>query len=455
MSFRELQKQCKDLGIKPYSGKGVNKALLQSNLTAYKEEKEKASFIFTSTWEERICSHDLAFYKSIRSIVPQIPDFRPKETLKKMALLNEEGNPIIEPQRNWRLVAEELEALSRQTSEGEEDRQIFDALNNGDEKRLAPFMKPFILERFTLTYPALVYICFKISSEITIRSFLFEAKKWDLVPVPPRFNVMKCIKYGYIEHVRLYLTRKNNSFNVLLMAVQSGSLRIVEMMLKEYSVQPNLDMLNISIRKGCIDITSSLLPYFDLLQNDVYFTIHHGFIAAAEKGHISILSWLMKIDTLDLSAAITIAAAIAAGNKNFNMLKIFLHDSRMNPFEEGYGVFNTAIYAGQVSLVKELLDNECLNSNAVYEGILMAIKHNQADILKILLHHPLFTIDHENKEKVYLRYSDYKRRVEYTNETKSLILKVVETRNKNLIAIVLRHPKITPYLIKWNNQGFQ
>lgn len=110
---------------------------------------------------ELVKEHDPNFYEAILPYVDQMPDFRPKETLEKMAKRDGEGNLIIEPQRNWSLILHEIEAISYD-KKGE---AMIKAINEEDVDRIKRLDKLYsgLIGDFIFSYPALTWLMMKIS----------------------------------------------------------------------------------------------------------------------------------------------------------------------------------------------------------------------------------------------------------------------------------------------------
>ena len=148
-TINDLRKRCKDLGLKPCGGKGVDRIFLEQLIA------EHEATLQGNDYEAIIRQTNPDFYYSIVSLVPSLPDFRPIETLEKMELVS--GLPP--PQDNWALIYDELSALSRENPEGEEERNLFEALLNEEDEQIKELSSDnFLILRFLETYRALSWL---------------------------------------------------------------------------------------------------------------------------------------------------------------------------------------------------------------------------------------------------------------------------------------------------------
>ena len=149
----------------------------------------KSNKIVMDPYEELIAEHDSVLYNNIKEYVPLMPDFRPQETIRMMrgTYIDEEFLP--EPQDHWRLLYNELLALS----EEESYQALVDAINSGEEEQIQPFLnKERFLSDFMFSYPALTWLMMKVSPEKTIIPILLRTGKYlDEIP----------IKRDYIKYI--------------------------------------------------------------------------------------------------------------------------------------------------------------------------------------------------------------------------------------------------------------
>lgn len=174
-SYKKLQERCIDLNLHPCHGKGVTKSVLRTKIKQHlnlekQAEIENPTF---SLCEQEIYEHDPSFHDAIVNIIPKISDERPKDTLTQMK--KEDVN-------QWCLILDELKALSRDTEEGQEDRELMNAINSGNPKRILSYIheKRYIMERFLITYPTLSFLSSYISPTATIHHLLFEMGPFSL-----------------------------------------------------------------------------------------------------------------------------------------------------------------------------------------------------------------------------------------------------------------------------------
>lgn len=151
-SFRELQKKCRNLHLKPCAGKGVDKSFLKTLLSSYEKS--------TSFYEDQIRRSNLSLYELISFLVPSLPHPHPKEAKEFYGLTD---LPSFDP---WKFVYEELESLSRETAEGEEDLFLFEALLNNSDSLLPLSKKEDVIVRFLASYPSLLWLLERLGSGI-------------------------------------------------------------------------------------------------------------------------------------------------------------------------------------------------------------------------------------------------------------------------------------------------
>lgn len=157
LTFRELQRRLKKLGLGPVAGSGINKDVLLERYLAYKEgieEEEKPIeeeefFDPIDNYENAVKRINPSFYHLISSHVSNIPDIRPQETIQLMR--NEERNI-------WRSIFEELNALSNiEGKDEDEERLLWEKISNKhnileyvDEKRS-------VTNKFIEKYPIMFF----------------------------------------------------------------------------------------------------------------------------------------------------------------------------------------------------------------------------------------------------------------------------------------------------------
>lgn len=97
-------------------------------------------------YQKEIYKNDADFYALVLKNISEMPDFRPQETLKQMKK---------EPQNNWRLLYEELQAINH----NEEHLNILHVINEGKKTNLLLYADDKeIIEEFVFCYPGLTWI---------------------------------------------------------------------------------------------------------------------------------------------------------------------------------------------------------------------------------------------------------------------------------------------------------
>lgn len=90
----------------------------------------------------------------------KMPDFRPQETIRHMKK---------EPQNNWRLLYEELQAIN----ENKEHLEILSYINEGNVNRILLYADDKeTVEEFVFCYPALTWLLLKISTDDSMVALL-------------------------------------------------------------------------------------------------------------------------------------------------------------------------------------------------------------------------------------------------------------------------------------------
>lgn len=107
-----------------------------------------------SIYQKRIEEHDPVFYEAILLHIDNMPDLRPLDTVRRMKHVKIDGSLCMEPSNKWRILCEELEAISANG----EHFSILEELNEGiihidDRETLG--------ELFSF-YPGLMWLLVKI-----------------------------------------------------------------------------------------------------------------------------------------------------------------------------------------------------------------------------------------------------------------------------------------------------
>lgn len=136
-------------------------------------------------YQEKIRQHDASLYEAIFPYIHEIPDFRPQETVKKMKGSYVEEKYIPEAQNNWRLIAEELEALGYK----EEHQRLLDCITQNDVKTFRIyFLDDLLLYEFFQSYPGIIWLLRKISpEECTWALYLSQNEYLDDIPMKQEY----------------------------------------------------------------------------------------------------------------------------------------------------------------------------------------------------------------------------------------------------------------------------
>lgn len=167
LTLAELQDLCESLEIFPCRGRGITRTVLIKKLMEIKEEPENREM---SEEEKLIKQHDPEFYLIILPYINDMPDFRPQYTINKMKnIVNESGELVPEKQKNWAVLAHELDALGHSP----EDEEFVSAINNEniDEIRKYTINKEN-LEKFSFSYPSLLWLLSRIKPIGVMRPLL-------------------------------------------------------------------------------------------------------------------------------------------------------------------------------------------------------------------------------------------------------------------------------------------
>lgn len=244
---------------------------------------------FSSLSEKEIYNHDPFLHGAIVDLIDKIPVERRPETLEQMKQ---------EPLNKWRLILDELTALSRDTEEGEEDRELMEVINSGRPNSIIEYVhsKRNIAERFLLTYPTLTFLMSRISPPSTIFPLLFEMGRSDLVPYPiiNSNNIRNLIKNGYKEHIKEAIREGADIDVIFCLAIESNSYLIVKMIIDEYKYNFSLTALLRVIIRGRKDLIP--LMAFKLLEKDallIHYKVIMRFIT-----HIKLPGYITRHDRI-------------------------------------------------------------------------------------------------------------------------------------------------------------
>lgn len=109
-------------------------------------------------FEDLVKEHDENLYDAIKSYVNLMPDFRSQKTQERFKK---------EPQNHWRLIYNELYALSY---DREEYQILVNMVNNNEAKKISQYIHryPEIVSDFVFSYPALVWLMTRVSEREAI-----------------------------------------------------------------------------------------------------------------------------------------------------------------------------------------------------------------------------------------------------------------------------------------------
>lgn len=152
-----------------------------------------------SSYEEKVRDYDGDLYESIKDHVKEIPDARPMETVKKMKKVSVEGEETHEPQDHWRMVYEELVALSLNSYH----RNFFNTIMHNDlEKFSLYFVDDILLSEIPQSYPALVWLLHKISPEECTWAYYISQGLY-LLDIPMKEEYISYIRsFGTVHEIR-------------------------------------------------------------------------------------------------------------------------------------------------------------------------------------------------------------------------------------------------------------
>lgn len=157
LSFRELQRRLKELNLGPVAGPGITKDVLMNRWLLVQQEpalEEEEQHVDVSTnYENSVKNINPSFYRLISSSISNIPDIRPLETVRLMK--NEEQNI-------WRIIYEELGALSN-VQGGEEDEERLLWIQMVNKKGIVEYIdeKREVVDRFIEKYPIMFLVLLK------------------------------------------------------------------------------------------------------------------------------------------------------------------------------------------------------------------------------------------------------------------------------------------------------
>lgn len=131
----------------------------------------------TKDYEKIIKDYDSHLYEAIVNIIPLLPDDRPLETVSQMkGIVDSSGTKTIEPQNPWRILVEEISALSLYPFEIE----LLNSINDEDKNALEKYMKD------QSSIPALSFnkyplLTFLLSRMMNLNDLFLSYERTDLV----------------------------------------------------------------------------------------------------------------------------------------------------------------------------------------------------------------------------------------------------------------------------------
>lgn len=143
LTLKQLREKCSEMGI---DSCGKTKKDIIATLTTLNEPLD-------DEYESLVRDNDPNLWLTIRDLVSDLPDERPEKTVKKMKT---------ERQDKWRMVYEELVALSRNDEEAEEEQMVAEVINASATRYFRSLLaNEDIVRRFFERYPTLVSLYYE------------------------------------------------------------------------------------------------------------------------------------------------------------------------------------------------------------------------------------------------------------------------------------------------------
>lgn len=172
-TFRDLQRKCKELGLKGCGGRGVTSAVLRAKILA-SDDKMRNERLFAAREPE--------YYETIRELVPKMPDMRPFESKIGIATLAEWNN-----EKRWEYLLIDFTNLDESTGRGDTfDAGYIEYLDLLDTEKvdmnrqieLSRTMTRLNLSTFFIRYPALSWILVRTNPHVRGDSLFAEYDDW-------------------------------------------------------------------------------------------------------------------------------------------------------------------------------------------------------------------------------------------------------------------------------------
>lgn len=107
-------------------------------------------------YQKVIEQHNSKLYEAIQGTIHEMPDFRSSETVNKMKKVKNNGKWMTESQNNWRVLADELDAISYR----EDHMAVLNAFNKDQPIDINNYD---CLREFVISYPGLLWVLWTIS----------------------------------------------------------------------------------------------------------------------------------------------------------------------------------------------------------------------------------------------------------------------------------------------------
>lgn len=361
MSLLDLKKKCKEYHLNPCSGKGITKEVLQKKIEAHLGRSK-------SSYESLLLENDPELYSILQSYIHLLPDMRleAKETLSKMK--PEEQDP-------WRILYEELMALSREEEEARKERELFDAINEDNFLKINYYLDDEeLLKRFFTIYPGLIFVLTKVKENTLLPLYVARGDISLVKKLTPK--IISSIRD--LETARK-LSRKYsfNLKNSLEEEIREG--RTGEALFNLSKAIPVVvdQYLLLAIQKGNLIVVNALLSFGDP-KEDVIIDV---FESAAQYGHNHIIEYLLSLDLhSDTRADMTVAGLSMAITYGQIPTIILLCDEQ----EWELDIFDHVIKSKNIHIVEIFLDYMTLSMEHYDEAINKAVLLGLKDILSLI-----------------------------------------------------------------------
>lgn len=319
-----------------------------------------------SEYERILNEHDPQIYKAVLPYIPDVPDFRPQETIRRMrgTYLNEEFIP--EPQNNWRALVEELDALDY----NEHHLTLLNAINSGDEKQIEPYIeeKRNIVSDFFFSYPVLTWLMSKVSSKETIIPLFvsqgeeleepFKSYLYQEIPLEPKDllyirdkttaeNLYKRDPY-LVPHTR----------DIFFHWIREGEIGPILWLLQDKQFYPEKGVIE-AAKYNRVEILQLLLDNHRV--NDI--TNGNALLEAVYRGNIRIVEMLLKDGRVDVSIYNNLPLREAMRRRYYDIAYLLLQNPNVDPSAKDNEALLLAIKRIEGGLLESLLNDERININ--------------------------------------------------------------------------------------------